>query len=69
MCDKAFPSKKDVEQHGDVHENVRPFPCTICDSKFKRAHHLTNHYKTIHGIGKDDIGKQDSQIIEENQQW
>ena len=54
ICSRCFANISELNQHGDVHTNIRPYPCTICEDKFKRSHHLVTHLKTIHNVAKKD---------------
>ena len=41
QCDASFSKPYKLKCHvTQVHENKRPFKCTVCDESFKVKHHL-----------------------------
>lgn len=49
ICGKGFQTKTGQQLHIQTHAG-RTFLCNICDSKFKRKHHLQEHTKRIHHL-------------------
>jgi DNA-directed RNA polymerase subunit RPC12/RpoP len=46
-CGKTFPGSKNLYQHKISH-TVSNYSCGLCEKKFKRAHGLKQHFKSIH---------------------
>jgi len=46
-CGELFKTAWGLKQHvKGIHENVRSYPCTLCDKAFKKKTHLHYHVKT-----------------------
>jgi uncharacterized Zn-finger protein len=50
VCGKTFSKSYNLVVHMRMHEDVRPFGCTLCDQTFRQKAHLQRH-ETTHGIG------------------
>ncbi|XP_044742585.1 zinc finger protein 235-like [Chrysoperla carnea] len=48
ICGKKFGTRCDLDRHGSVHRNDRPFECPQCGKGFKLNHNLKSHIKQIH---------------------
>merc|ERR1712173_582984 len=55
VCGKTFSKSYNLVVHMRMHEDVRPFGCSLCDQTFRQKAHLQRH-ETTHGIGVK-IGK------------
>uniref|UniRef100_A0A8D0JPU2 Tapasin n=1 Tax=Sus scrofa TaxID=9823 RepID=A0A8D0JPU2_PIG len=44
------------DRHVNMHLNLRPFDCPVCNKKFKMKHHLTEHMKTHTGLKPYECG-------------
>ncbi|CAL1530107.1 unnamed protein product [Lymnaea stagnalis] len=49
ICGKGFQTKTGQQIHVQAHAG-RLYLCGICDSKFKRKHHLQEHTKRLHNL-------------------
>ncbi|TRY80511.1 hypothetical protein TCAL_10728 [Tigriopus californicus] len=49
-CGKTFSKSYNLVVHMRMHEDVRPFQCSMCDQTFRQKAHLQRH-ETTHGIG------------------
>ena len=49
-CDKSFIRKRELKQHLDVHNDVRPHSCQICFKKFRAKSHLKVHMDWHNGV-------------------
>jgi hypothetical protein len=47
-CAKIFLSAADLRRHELWHSDVRPYACTQCESRFKRADQLKLHARNVH---------------------
>lgn len=54
-CGKSFNRASNMRQHEKIHENSRPFPCTICSRSFRHKHHLQRHIFNLHGQSPYDL--------------
>ena len=45
ICGKQFTQKRGLTYHMRIHQDSRPFPCTMCDKKFRQKGHLTYHMR------------------------
>lgn len=50
VCGKTFSKSYNLVVHMRMHEDVRPFQCSLCDQTFRQKAHLQRH-ETTHGIG------------------
>ena len=50
VCGKTFSKSYNLVVHMRMHEDVRPFHCSLCDQTFRQKAHLQRH-ETTHGIG------------------
>ena len=50
ICGKTFSKSYNLVVHMRMHEDVRPFQCSLCDQTFRQKAHLQRH-ETTHGIG------------------
>lgn len=50
ICGKTFSKSYNLVVHMRMHEDVRPFCCSLCDQTFRQKAHLQRH-ETTHGIG------------------
>ena len=50
ICGEQFTQKSSLTYHMRIHQDSRPFSCTICDMKFKREGDLTRHRIKHQGI-------------------
>ena len=50
VCGKTFSKSYNLVVHMRMHEDVRPFGCSLCDQTFRQKAHLQRH-ETTHGIG------------------
>ena len=49
MCGKVFTKTYNLTVHMRMHQDIRPFPCSICEQTFRQKAHLQRHEAT-HGI-------------------
>ena len=49
ICGKQFTKTYNLTVHMRMHQDIRPFPCTICEQTFRQKAHLQRHEAT-HGI-------------------
>ena len=49
ICGKIFTKTYNLTVHMRMHQDIRPFPCTICEQTFRQKAHLQRHEAT-HGI-------------------
>ena len=56
VCGKTFSKSYNLVVHMRMHEDVRPFHCSLCDQTFRQKAHLQRH-ETTHGIGVKVRGK------------
>merc|ERR1719319_2116732 len=49
ICGKVFTKTYNLTVHMRMHQDIRPFPCTICEQTFRQRAHLQRHEAT-HGI-------------------
>lgn len=49
VCDRAFPSSRELQAHQRGHTEERPFQCPVCGARFGRSSELTAHKKTHYG--------------------
>jgi len=49
ICGKVFTKTYNLTVHMRMHQDIRPFPCTICEQTFRQKAHLQRHEAT-HGI-------------------
>ena len=49
-CNKSFSKPSRLEAHvKSNHQNIRNYPCTVCDKAFKTRIHLDNHFRQHSG--------------------
>jgi len=49
VCGKVFTKTYNLTVHMRMHQDIRPFPCTVCEQTFRQKAHLQRHEAT-HGI-------------------
>lgn len=49
-CKKVFSKSTSLIVHYWRHNNVRPFPCKICNTSFTQSGTLSRHNQAVHGI-------------------
>ena len=49
-CNKAFVKQYNLNSHLKVHQNDKPYRCTLCVFAFKRKHDLVRHRRLVHKI-------------------
>ncbi|XP_041091063.1 zinc finger protein 668-like [Polyodon spathula] len=49
VCDRAFPSSRELLTHQRGHTEERPFQCPVCGARFGRSSELTAHKRTHFG--------------------
>merc|ERR1719297_293734 len=54
VCGKTFSKSYNLVVHMRMHEDIRPFACTLCDQTFRQKAHLQRH-ETTHGIQSKNI--------------
>ncbi|XP_030376283.1 zinc finger protein 708-like isoform X2 [Scaptodrosophila lebanonensis] len=47
FCDKKFVTSSNRTVHHRVHTGDRPYKCEVCNSSFKRNHHLRRHERRL----------------------
>ena len=59
MCGASYRNKQELTDHiksldciKSIHKGLRPYNCSICDSKFSYKKNLKYHEKAVHKIGK-----------------
>ena len=57
VCGKTFSKSYNLVVHMRMHEDIRPFACTLCDQTFRQKAHLQRH-ETTHGIQNKNIYRQ-----------
>ena len=57
VCGKTFSKSYNLVVHMRMHEDIRPFACTLCDQTFRQKAHLQRH-ETTHGIQSKNIYRQ-----------
>ena len=46
VCGYKTPGFSNLKEHIEVkHENVKPFPCNVCDARFYRKTRMEHHVK------------------------
>lgn len=45
ICQKEFKQKSTLLQHGCIHIESRPYPCSECGKRFRQQSHLTQHLR------------------------
>lgn len=45
ICQKEFKQKSTLLQHGCIHIESRPYPCTECGKRFRQQSHLSQHLR------------------------
>ncbi|XP_073682384.1 uncharacterized protein [Garra rufa] len=45
ICRKSFSTKGSLQRHMVVHQNMAPFRCALCGTRFKSKFHLKEHEK------------------------
>lgn len=48
LCNKRFPTSKDLKRHDVVHTGNREFQCSFCSHRFGRKDHRMRHEKKTH---------------------
>ena len=61
VCGKTFSKSYNLVVHMRMHEDVRPFHCSLCDQTFRQKAHLQRH-ETTHGIGVK-VGENRSNLL------
>jgi len=56
ICGKVFTKTYNLTVHMRMHQDIRPFPCTICEQTFRQKAHLQRHEAT-HGIDTSQARK------------
>jgi len=54
VCGKTFSKSYNLVVHMRMHEDIRPFACTLCDQTFRQKAHLQRH-ETTHGIQSKNV--------------
>jgi hypothetical protein len=58
-CSASYHNTRELTDHiKSIHKGLRPYNCSICDSKFSYRQNLKYHEKAVHGIGKSSNGFQ-----------
>ncbi|KAJ3018578.1 UNVERIFIED_CONTAM: hypothetical protein HDU68_011084 [Siphonaria sp. JEL0065] len=47
-CTKSFTKPNLLQTHINIHNQVKPFKCTVCPSEFARKHDLLRHFRHVH---------------------
>ncbi|KAJ3003187.1 UNVERIFIED_CONTAM: hypothetical protein HDU68_005809, partial [Siphonaria sp. JEL0065] len=47
-CTKSFAKPNLLKTHINIHNQVKPFKCTVCPSEFARKHDLLRHFRHVH---------------------
>lgn len=58
VCDKVFLCRTGLKYHMNLHLNVKPYVCEICNASYSDKRNLNQHKKT-HEPFADDIGVND----------
>ncbi len=63
ICGKTFSKHDSLRRHVDeLHKNIRPFVCELCDKSYGRKDYLDRHKRT-HEADGDTIEKDDSNLL------
>ena len=56
VCGYKTPGFSNLKEHIEVkHENVKPFPCNVCDARFYRKTRLEQHVKGMYRISANSF--------------
>ena len=50
ICGKVFTKTNNLTAHMRMHQDIRPFPCSICEQTFRQKAHLQRHEGRHHII-------------------
>lgn len=48
ICKKMYGAKSSLEYHMTAHSSERPFPCDLCDARFKHKRNVLKHILSVH---------------------
>jgi hypothetical protein len=65
ICGKVFTKTYNLTVHMRMHQDIRPFPCTVCEQTFRQKAHLQRHEAT-HGIDSMANRKRRKRPLDEN---
>ena len=66
VCGKQFTKTYNLTVHMRMHQDIRPFPCAICEQTFRQKAHLQRHEAT-HGIDSTANRKRRKRAIDDQQ--
>ena len=57
ICAYATDRKDLYSRHENIHRDVKPFHCYVCEKQFNRADHVKKHFVRIHSEVHYDVNK------------
>ena len=52
LCGKRCIQNVNLKSHMISHTSKKPYHCSMCDKYFKRKHHYTRHYQSMHSLDR-----------------
>ena len=47
ICSKSFSSRSALRRHGNIHEELKRFPCLLCQKTFSQAGSLCTQMESL----------------------
>lgn len=57
ICKKEFTRNSSLQTHMNIHLNVKPYVCTICNFRFNANPNLIRHKKNVHNMRFSNTSK------------